>query len=65
MNTTAIGTQPVGTAKGDERWATITEDDQTLRVTAYRGWGILDEVALTGPNAECLADAIADMLVKR
>lgn len=62
MTTTTIGAKPRGTANGTERWATIAEDDGTVTVTAYRGWGITDEVTLSGKSAPALAPSIAHTL---
>ncbi len=58
-----IGTSPKGRATGAERWATITDDDGMLTVTAYRGWGITDEVRLHGSTAIPLAKSIAHQLI--
>jgi hypothetical protein len=64
-NIITIGRKPQGRANGTELWATITQDDGTLDITAYRGWGITDEVRLSGRKAASLAFArdIANMLL--
>lgn len=63
MDTITIGTKPTGTAIGTERWATIREDDGTWKITAYRGWGISDEVSLSGNMAASMRNDIAAALI--
>jgi hypothetical protein len=61
-----IGTRPVGAATGTQanlRWATVHTDDGTVVITTYRGWGIVDEVRLSGRNAT--SDTLVDVVVDR
>ena len=50
--------QTIGT-RGIGRWVTIHTDDTDVIVTAYEGWGITDEVRLSGRAAVALAQSIA------
>ncbi len=61
--TRIIGSRPRGSATGSERWASITDDDGMVTVTAYRGWGITDEVRLHGKTAASLDLTIAHQLI--
>lgn len=57
------GKRPTGTARGTERWLTVARDDTDYVLTAYSGWGITDEVRLSGQNVEKLLTPVVENLM--